>query len=80
MPSTERYTETTSLEFILNPFKLFFTASVVQATTNLERPRCWPTIFVRNEGPAHGVAHVSHGIPLPAPGVRGTLVPIPAIS
>jgi len=48
MSSPGHYTETTSLEFILNPFKLFFTAYVVHVTTNLEmRPRS-PTIYVRD--------------------------------
>lgn len=47
MPPAEPYTETTSLDFILNPFKLFFTASVVHVTPILEIRRQSPTIFVR---------------------------------
>jgi len=47
MPSPGHYTETTSLEFILNPFKLFFTAYVVHVTTNLEMPARSPTIYAR---------------------------------
>ncbi|PTB16796.1 hypothetical protein C9I57_31665 [Trinickia symbiotica] len=47
MPFTEPYTETTSLDFILNPFKLFFTACVVHVTPILEIRRQAPTIFVR---------------------------------
>jgi hypothetical protein len=47
MPSTERYTGTTSLEFILIPFKLFFTTYVVHVSTNLEMWPWSPTIFAR---------------------------------
>jgi hypothetical protein len=48
MPCAEPYTGTTSLEFILNPFKLFFTTSVVHVTTNLEMQPLSPTILVRD--------------------------------
>ena len=48
MPLPGHYTETTSLEFILNPFKLFFTAYVVHVTTSLEMGRHSPTIYARD--------------------------------
>ncbi|RKP52564.1 hypothetical protein D7S89_03410 [Trinickia fusca] len=64
MSSTEGYTGTTSLEFILNPFKFFFTDYVVHVTPSLEmRPRSPRIVSRRPRRCAPATLRVAHRAP-----------------